>query len=231
MSVSIVTPWLEHPEFADAYQSAVQGADEIAIVNTGCSLDVLRRLDQFASGFVDYPHAGHNYGHWCNTGYAAVTGDIVIFLNNDIRADGDWLARVRDEVKDGALYGPELAAQVVDGLQVPFLSGWCLAATKKTWEALRFLLHFQPDELQERASGPWDTHAYPAAGYWEDNDVSFRAMQAGIRLVQTDWPIVHLDGGNGTAKHRKEYYADVERNKATFQAMVRRAMEVQHAAV
>lgn len=225
--ISIVTPWLEYPEFADAYQAAVQGADEVAIVNTGCSLDVLKRLDQFASGFVDYPHAGHNYGHWCNAGYAAATGDSVIFLNNDIRADGDWLARVRDDVKDGILYGPELAAQIVDGLQIPFLSGWCIAATRATWDKLIVGLPIPDNQIVSyRLPGPWNTVDYPAAGYWEDNDLSFRAIQQGIRLVQTDWPIIHLDGGNGTAKHTPGAYADVERNKATFRASVRRAMEV-----
>jgi hypothetical protein len=41
---------------------------------------------------------------------------------------------VADDVKDGALYGPSLNQQLVGGRWLPYLEGWCVAATRGTWE-------------------------------------------------------------------------------------------------
>jgi len=213
MKVSVVCPVLDHPEFIDGFADATRGADEVVIVDTG-SQPENRALWAECGTVIDYGVRGHNYGHWCNAGYAHCCGDVVIFLNNDIHPTGDWLANVRRDVESGAIYGPELLAQLVDGIKIPYLSGWCIAATDGTWGRIR----------EAGWHGPWNTIDYPAAGYWEDNDLCFRALQAGITLQQTRWPIAHLDKGNGTSRHNQAYYADVARNKATFAASVRRAM-------
>ncbi len=241
MTISIITPVLDHPEFIPDYRAATIEA-ECIIVDTG-STSENRKAWMEAGKLIDYPAPGHNYGHWCNAGYGHSTGDIVIFLNNDVRADGDWLSEVATFVQPGAIYGPELQAQTVGGITIPFLSGWCIAATRATWDRLTqrleaieqgpFKTVYENGGIiavapaytyQKQCGGPWDTSSYPAAGYWEDNDLCFRAVMAGVDLIQTKWPIVHLDGGNGTSKHKKDYYADVERNKRTFERMVRAAM-------
>lgn len=221
MNIDIITPVLDHPEFCDDYEAAVNGAHSI-IVDTGSS-DANRMRWMTIGHVVDYPARGHNYGHWCNAGYVHSSADIVIFLNNDVKPSGDWLAQVAEDVQDGALYGPELLSQHVDGVEVPFLSGWCLAGTRVTWDKLTPWRE-QDGFKHWDACGPWDTISYPAAGYWEDNDLCFRAVQLGIALQQVRWPIMHLDNGNGTSKHLQSYYADVKRNRATFEASVRRAL-------
>jgi GT2 family glycosyltransferase len=210
--ISIITPVLDQPQFIADYARAVAGADEVIIVDTGCTPENRGRWASIQK-LIFYPHAGHNYGHWCNAGYTYSEGDIVVFLNNDIAATGDWLEQVRD-IEHGAIYGPELQAQIIDGVTVPFLSGWCIAATRATWERMKPYEH----------TGPWNTISYPAAGYWEDNALCFEAMLLGIRLVQTQWPISHLNGGNNTSKARPAYYADVTRNRATFARRVREAL-------
>jgi len=230
--ISICTPVIDHPAFIEAYAQATAGA-EVVIVDTGSTPENRKRW-MSVGRLVDYPTKGHNYGHWCNAGFAHATGDIVIFLNNDVCATGDWLAEAARDVQPGAIYGPELQAQTVAGVTVPFLSGWCIAATREMWDQLvNLIVNIAPPmELLGHIpvfkagdeTGPWNTRDYPAAGYWEDNDLSFRAVMAGIELVQTKWPITHLDGGNGTSKHTPAYYADVERNKRTFERMVRAAM-------
>lgn len=208
--ISICTPVLDHPEFIPDFAAATIEA-EVVIVDTGSTPENREKWAQVGT-VIDYGVLGHNYGHWCNAGFAEATGDVIVFLNNDVRATGPWLEEVAAQVDDGAIYGPELLAQVVGGIKVPFLSGWCIAATPRTW-----------DELWMNG-GPWNTIDYPAAGYWEDNDLSLRAVMAGLELRQTKWPIQHLGNGNGTSKHKKDYYADVERNKQTFARMVRAAM-------
>lgn len=223
--ISIITPVLDHPEFIPDFRAATACA-ECIIVDTGSAHENRKRWMECGK-LIDYPAPGHNYGHWCNAGYGLASGDIVIFLNNDIRADGDWLSEVAREVQPGAIYGPELQAQVVGGLRIPFLSGWCIAATRGTWDKLaqaRDKVQYAW-ELDHAAQGewlaPWNTIDYPAAGYWEDNDLSFRAVLNGLELIQTRWPIVHLDGGNGTSRHKRDAYKDVERNKRTFERAVR----------
>jgi hypothetical protein len=53
-------------------------------------------------------------------------------------------------------------------------------------------------------NGPWDAESYPGP-YWEDNDVCFRALQAGVSLIQTTWPIQHKGGrtAGALAKHAR----------------------------
>ena len=225
MSISIVTPVLDHPEFIPAYAAAVAGADEVIIVDTGCAAEHRVAWAATATRVSSYRIPGHNYGHWCNAGFQQATGDIIIFLNNDIEATGDWLGEVAAQVLPGALYGPELQAQVVNGIRVPFLSGWCIAATRETWAELE-----RTTDVVDRDGapavlrhGPWDTVSFPGNGYWEDNTLSLDAVMLGLELRQTKWAIAHL--GNGTAKHMKSAYADVERNKATFARLVRAAMQ------
>src|SRR5260221_9177170 len=136
MFLSICTPVRDHPEFIEQYAAAVRSADEVIIIDTG-STPENRAAWSECGRVIDYATPGHNYGHWCNAGYAEATGDLIVFLNNDIEAHGDWLQRVREEVQPGTLYGPELAYQHIAGLTVPFLSGWCVAATRETWQSLR----------------------------------------------------------------------------------------------
>jgi glycosyltransferase involved in cell wall biosynthesis len=233
--ISIITPVLDHPEFIEGYKRAVQGASEVILVDTG-STSENREAWASVGRVIDYPHQGRNYGHWCNAGYAVASGDIIVFLNNDVAPTGDWLAQVAG-IEDGAIYGPELQAQIIDAVTVPFLSGWCIAARRETWERIREETKYRaksdepyhdPGYSAVWLDGPWDEYTYPAAGYWEDNALCFEAMLLGIELRQTQWPIQHLAGGNGTSKARQSYYADVARNRATFARRVREAM---HAAV
>jgi cephalosporin hydroxylase len=162
-----------------------------------------------------------------NQGYAASTGEIVIFLNSDIAGDPKWLQSVAYDVKDGGLYAPSLAAQFLFGDHWPYLEGWCLAATRATWDALRVLpdtTGMMPSVTIFPDAGPWDAYHYPAP-YWEDNDLCLRALQSGIKLVQTAWPIQHK--GGQTAGALRNHGASFEENRATFIRSVARVASKQ----
>lgn len=177
--------------------TAVQGADEVIIIDNASdeqTATALREVEQYPGGIYIRNDTNIGFAAANNQGYARATGDIVMFLNSDVVAAQGWLGVVKHDVRDGALYGPGLHQQLVAGRWLPYLEGWCIAATRGTWEKLR--IQFDR-EFRSGVDGrhihtthvdicPWDAAAYPGP-YWEDNDLCLRAIQAGIPLIQTRW--------------------------------------------
>ncbi len=222
-SISIITAWASETGhlLADYYQS-VQGSAQIISVDNACPNATATALSEMTAHLAgEYVRNEENRGFAAanNQGYAVATGDIIVFLNSDVAPTGPWLAQVARDVRDGALYGPSLAAQLVAGRHLPYIEGWCIAATRATWDRLRILPDV-PSELIGAAvifpdAGPWDADAYPGP-YWEDNDLALRALERGISLVQTQWSIAHKGGQTaGPIIRHGESFA---RNERTFTA-------------
>ncbi len=139
MNVSIVTCWSGSTgDLLPDYFAAIQGA-EVVTVNNVASPDTTQMLDQMheqigGRHIKNATNAGFAAGN--NQGYALAGGDIIIFLNSDIAGDARFLRAVAADVKDGALYGPSLGQQLVAGRWLPYIEGWCIAATRQTWERL-----------------------------------------------------------------------------------------------
>lgn len=217
-SISIITPFFGGLDLLPDYEHATQGA-ELIIVDNGSdpqTAEALRTLPP-DRGKVIRNETNLGFAAANNQGYAQATGDIIIFLNSDIAGDPTWLKLVADDVQDSALYGPSLHQQLVYGLWLPYIEGWCIAATRKTWNKLSYL-----NEIEYYEDGPWDAEYYPSP-YWEDNDLCFRAMQQDIALVQTTWPIQHKGGRSAgpIAKHG----ATFEANRATLASRVKPVWE------
>lgn len=213
MKVSIITPW--HGETGQAlagdYYRAVEGSAQIIIVDNACppaTASILSEMTAHLAG--EYVRAETNLGFagGNNQGYSKATGDIIVFLNSDVAPTGPWLAQVAKDVRDGALYGPSLAAQLVAGRQIPYLEGWCIAATRATWERIKYYGY-----AEQKDFAIWDADAYPGP-YWEDNDLCLRALAAGIELRHTAWSIAHKGGQTaGPIIRHAESFA---RNEHTF---------------
>lgn len=225
-SISIVTPW--HGEtgalLADYYRAVEGGLAEVISVDNACpaaTADALKEMTEHLQGHYIRNDSNAGFAAANNQGYAKATGDIIVFLNSDVAPAGPWLHQVLADVREGALYGPSLQYQLVYGMWLPYLEGWCMGATRGTWERLGYS-HDDKKYPPAVWLGPWDAHAYPGP-YWEDNDLCFRAMQAGINLVQTSWPMQHK-GGQTTGALIK-HGASFERNRATFAERVRPAWE------
>ena len=133
-----------------------------------------------------------------NQAYQKATGDIIIFLNNDIKVHPnhlrDWTQTIVRAIWDNpdALVGP--TGGYVDPHTYNFqyhcssekqkfnyLSGWCLAGRKVTFEKLR-------KDNGEDAIGPF----YDFGTYFEDTYMGFRATSLGISMKIIDVPIVHF---------------------------------------
>jgi len=222
-TISIITPFRNGLDLLPDYAAAVQGAHEVITVDNTSDPDTAAAL-KGAGGVYIRNETNAGFAAANNQGYARATGDIIVFLNSDVAPAGDWLAMVAANVRDGALYGPSLAHQLVAGRWLPYIEGWCIAATRATWERL---VEAMWDVVEERDGtfmpvGPWDNFNFRSP-YWEDNDLCLRAMQAGISLIQTAWPIQHK--GGRTAGPLMRHADSFERNRATFTERVRAAFD------
>lgn len=222
-TISIITPWKNGFHLLPDYAAAVAGAHEVITIDNGSDPETANALAN-AGGTNIRNETNVGFAAANNQGYVKATGDIIVFLNSDVAPAGPWLQMVAADVKDGALYGPSLQYQLVAGRHLPYLEGWCVAGTRATWERL-----VQPPVVgTTQLHGPWD-HSFFSGPYWEDNDLCLRALQAGLALVQTVWPIQHKGGQTAGAivKHAKSFAA----NERTFTERVLAAFPEQQAAV
>lgn len=227
MRLSIITPFAGSTLGLVAdYFAAVQGCHEVIIVDNACDAATASALQE-ACGQLSgtYIRNDTNIGFAAanNQGYAAATGDAVMFLNSDIAAAPGWLGVVQHDVRNGALYGPSLGYQLVYGHWWPYLEGWCLVAMRETWEKL---LTPRLNRNKVVDEGPWDARTF-SKPYWEDNALCLEAIKEGIRLVQTRWAndrmLVHK--GGQTAGALIKHGAAFEANRAAFAARVRPVWE------
>jgi glycosyltransferase involved in cell wall biosynthesis len=221
--ISIVTPWAGNTGLSllPDYIAATLGA-ELILVDNGSdpeTADALRELPP-DRGTLIRNETNLGFAAANNQGYAAATGDVIVFLNSDIAGDPSWLKLVADDVQDGALYGPSVNQQLVYGLWLPYIEGWCVAATRTTWD--RLIEEQKPYYVTPEYPGPWDAESYPGP-YWEDNDLCFRALELGISLTHTAWPIQHK--GGRTAGAIVKHGATFEANRATFVRRVKPVWE------
>jgi len=223
-TISIITPWKNGADtLLRDYAAAIPQDIQIVTIDNASddtNATALKAFTEERSGIYLRNDVNAGFAAANNQGYAVATGEIVIFMNSDIAGDPKWLQSVAHDVRDGALYGPALAAQFLFGDHWPYLEGWCLAATRATWEQLGI----QGNNQLIQPYGPWDSVNYPHP-YWEDNDLCLRALQSGIKLVQTAWPVQHK--GGQTAGALRNHGASFEQNRETFIRSVARVVAKQ----
>lgn len=204
-SISIITPWLDHPEFIADYERAVADPNTEVILIDNASVEknaaALREMVERLSGKYIRNTQNRWFSAANNQGLAVATGQIVLFLNNDISASPGWLDQVRRDVPPGRLAGPTLGTTNVEGRTVQSIEGWCIAGRKGVWEKLE----------------GWDERAY-SMPYWEDNDLCYRAQLYGFQLVRADWPVTHKK--NGTSGSMPGVQTAYDRNFERFSARV-----------
>lgn len=190
MSLSVVTPWWGHLELLPGYAEVIAAGqpDEVVVVDNG-SEPPFEPVGISAPCIVVRNRTNRGFSRACNQGLASATGDAVLFLNNDVRVDGDWLwaVSVMEALEPGVLVGARLRDDphtAVDGETIPYLDGWCLGGMRDDLIAL----------------GGWDEE-YAEPSYYGDNDLCARAVAAGFELVQVELPITHL--GNASTKNMR----------------------------
>ncbi|HNB50342.1 MAG TPA: glycosyltransferase [Anaerolineales bacterium] len=215
-TVSVITPWHNHPDLIPLYERAVAAADEVIIVDNASEVDTATALRAMCQrhGWTYLRNAENRwFSAACNQGAEEAVGGILLFLNNDIVAPaylsgpGGWLDQVRRDVLPKTLCGPSQAFCPVVGFDVPggdvpYIEGWCLAIRREDWDMV----------------GGFDEVAYPLP-YYEDTDLSLRAVNDwGFRLVKTTWPVVHL--GSMTVQEMPSALGGARTNQTTFMERV-----------
>ena len=199
MTISIITPWLNNSQLVRTYEPSVKGA-EVIIVDNGSEpahaamlAGMVRRL----GGVLIRNEDNRGFAAANNQGLAQATGDIIVFLNNDIEAPAPaWLEQVERDVEVGVLAGPSL--QYRHG--IAYIEGYCIAGRREVWEQL----------------GGWPADL--PGMYWEDNILCLQAQRAGIRLKATNWPVWHFS--NYTSRQTPGAYDHSAANERVFLEML-----------
>lgn len=140
-----------------------------------------------------------------NQGADVARGEQLLFVNNDVIIKGDYLSNIIHALDSypEALVGAELLDHDTgwnrfgDNQPIPYIPGWCLAMTKKTFFAL----------------GGFDER-YGIADY-EDVDLCYTASSQGRLLLALDnLPIRHIS--NQTAKQLPDRRAITDENRIKF---------------
>lgn len=198
---------------------------EIVIVDNASTDETNKELS--GSTEITYIRNDQNLGFakGCNKGYyhssATIDGGSVLFLNNDIRVKHDhetWTKIILDKCHLG-LVGPTMgqldkdlnfvqeANRVLDGKS--YMSGWCLASTRKIWNTL-MIPRPKDDRLIVEMGWERNNDEYCqlfseefGLAYFEDTDLSFRARKQGIKFEVVDIPVVHF--GKQTSQQLNTY--------------------------
>lgn len=175
-----------------------QETHEIIIIDNASSDETKIAIQSHEYDFVRYTRNDENLGFAkaCNIGYSISTGNSVLFLNNDIRVRSnynDWTNTIFKELENedkligptGGMVDPKNTFQFMYETnnaddKMNYMSGWCLAASKKTFDKL--IINNYPGPFSEEFG----------IAYFEDTDLGFRAERSGMNFKLVDIPVTHF---------------------------------------
>lgn len=205
-------------------EHTLRPSNELIIINNG-STD--RTPYYLAKKQKDYPDRlivitntqNRGFSAGMNQGLAIASGEFLVCASNDIWFyHADWLEmliaplRINKRRLAGARYINFNELTRVDGQIIPYLEGFMLAFHKQFLKDVGF----------------FDEAFFPA--FYEDVDLSWRAMRHGYELVQVDvLPVQHLCGKSALNNAEKFHLVGdlgvpeaSRKNQAYFQDKIRR---------
>lgn len=228
MLTSIIVPFfnmwsLTHSRMMELYKYAPQDCEILLMDDCSTENDCAGGIafwQKAARHTVRYKRMEENQGFLktSNYGMKIAKGDIKILLSNDVVMSGDFITPIQNILKEKptALVGSRLIwwysgwnAIIVQGkkMVMPYLEGWLLACTAKTWDELG---GFDP------RYAPYD---------YEDVDLSAAATKQGRELIPLNSPhLQHISGAtiSKVNPHRQEI---TENNKVKFQSKWSKLLE------
>ncbi len=218
MNISIIIPTRNGAALLRKNLPAVIAASnksEIIVVDddsTDDSLIVLK--NEFPTVVIVEKNNHKGYASTVNTGVAAASGEIVVLLNSDVRPEKNFLAPLVAHFKDPMIFAVGCMDKSIEG-DTMVLRGRGLAR----WE--RGMYVHSRGEVDEsdtawvsggsgafrksmwKQLGGMDTVFHPF--YWEDIDLSYRAVKAGFKILFEPKSVVVHEHEKGVIK--QEYSA------------------------
>jgi GT2 family glycosyltransferase len=228
MKTSIITPiWnrsdLTHQFMIHHHRNYKSRPEvEFVMVNNGSTDDTAIFLKYWQEQFTRFRfkvvdlESNLGFGPGNNRGVQAASGDLLIFLSNDVIPQGDYITLIQEAIQEKMIIGAEMFShdtgwnrfKMADGEEIiiPYLAGWCLAMSRQVWD---FLTRNEPgifdaskpgelttpgltDFLTGVGPGAFDERFVPCD--YEDLDLNYRAAQAGIGLNCMSLPLKHAFG-------------------------------------
>lgn len=172
---------------------------QIIIVDNGSADDTEEVVKSFPR--VKYLRLNENKGFAVasNIAYGLAEAPNVCFLNNDVKVKSNHANWTEPLLKhcDAGLVGPTMgqldaslnfvqeANKMLPGNS--YLSGWCLAGSKKIFEQLEI-----PRKPGDINTAPQIFSEEFGLAYFEDSDAGFRSRKQGIKMQVVDIPVVHF---------------------------------------
>ncbi|KAB8144400.1 glycosyltransferase family 2 protein [Chloroflexia bacterium SDU3-3] len=179
------------PSFLDALASSGDTGFELVVVDNASTDGTLALLES-AAGRLPFAlravEAGANlgFGRACNLGAAHAGGELLVFMNPDVRVLPGWLAGLRassarfpDALICPTTLAPEEQRQPTPALQqVAAIPGAAMLVRRAVWREL----------------GGFDEHFFM---YWEDTELCWRAWLLGFQVLADLGTFVrHQRGGS-----------------------------------
>lgn len=197
---SIITPVWNRSDltarFLAHHQEIYSGCPEIEwiIIDNGSTdetSEIMYVWQLVMSGQLEHIRLEENtgFGPANNRGAEIATGDVLVFLSNDVQIKGDYLSLIYDTVQHcpNALYGAEIFSHDTgwntfkqSGI-IPYVAGWCVIADARFWKKI----------------GPWDERYIPCD--YEDLDLSYHVQQLNYPIYELDLPLKHDSGKSAQA--------------------------------
>lgn len=211
MRISIITPvfnqWVYTKNYLNSFANLPDDSEIIIIDNNSTDQtkeEIKKYLKPNVKVITNDTNTG--FGYASNQGYQQALGEVVIFLNNDIKIQDKslkWLDKLYNEVSqcNDMLFSPtggyvdpkkdfEFAYEVdypnETNKQLNYLSGWFLCSKKTTFDKL----------IEEGNIGPFNSLLYFA--YFEDTHLGLLSSQLNITFQLIKVPLVHI--GKQTSK-------------------------------
>lgn len=223
IKLSIVIPVFNKWNFTkacleDLFQLPID--HEIVLVDNASSDETQEECKKLNRPNFKYIRNTENFGFAkaCNIGYTASNGNNILFLNNDIRVKSDftnWTKALLDAIEPNALIGPTAGYVNPENNfsfvhetnnsddKINYMSGWCLAASRETFNKLDMDLSRDYNPLSKAIADKFVPHQEIFSeefgiAYFEDTDLSFRAEKMGMKFKLVEVPVHHF--GKMTSK-------------------------------
>lgn len=195
----------------------LDSTNEIILVNNGSTDNTLSVINEITNTNYECNikvitnEKNLGFAKACNIGFVNSIGNVIIFLNNDVRISksslSSWTNDIEKQLKDNLLVSPTGGMldsnfnflYETNGLKEwNYLSGWLLCGYRDTFNKLAQDLNQEAPFIEEFGT------------YFEDTYMSYQARKLGIELKLIKAPLQHIGRGTSNRMNLKDIYLNAK---------------------